>query len=205
MLLTIYIEHTHPNKKLKLPFGGIQTQLLQLLTEYQKVKELKIKLITRYSEYPNNSKNFKIYQINKFKGSILGKLYFYLISFYKMVKIHKIERIDLINIHTFSYSIIAPLLLRLIFKIPVLMKIPIDFKSHIKEVSLMKKNTLVKKFICYSWLKLFQKYFLKKISYIRVINHRMAEDLLKLNYPKERILRISNGIEISKFKNLNKT
>lgn len=204
MLLTIFIEHTHPNEKLKLPFGGIQTQLLELLSEYQRIKKLKILLITRYSEYPNTSKNFKIYQINKFRGSILGKLYFYLSSFYKMVIIHKKKRIDLINVHTYSYSVITPLLLRLIFKIPILMKIPIDFKSHIKEISMMRSNTLIKKIICYSWLKLFQKYFLGKVDYIRVINNRMVEDLRELKYPKERILRISNGIEIKKFTNLNK-
>lgn len=204
MLLTIYIEHTHPNEELKLPFGGIQTQLLELLPEYQKVEKLKIALITRYSEYCSDSSNVKIYQINKFKGSILGKLYFYLSSFYKMVKIHHIERIDMINVHTFSYSIITPLLLRIIFKMPILMKIPIDFKSHIREISMMRSNTMVKKVICYSWLKLFQKFFLRKINYIRVINNQMVQDLYRENYPNERILRISNGIEISKFANLNK-
>ena len=162
MLLAIYIEHTHPNEKLDLPFGGIQTQLLELLPEYQKFKNLKISLITRYSEYQSNSNSFKIHQINRFSGSVLGKVYFYLVSFFKMVKIHKIEHIDLINTHTYSYSVITPFLLRFFFKIPILMKIPIDFRSHIKDVFLMKKNTTLKKFVCYSWLKLFQKYLIKK-------------------------------------------
>jgi len=205
MLFTIYIEHTHPNEKLNLPFGGIQTQLLGLLSEYKKIKNLKISLITRYSECHTKSSNFKIYQINKFSGSVLSKVYFYLASFYKMVKIHKLECIDLINVHTFSYCIITPLLLKIIFKIPILMKIPIDFRSHIQDISLMKKNTLIKKLVCFSWLKLFQKYLITKIDYIRVINNRMFEELNELKYPTERILRIPNGIKLSKYIGLEKS
>ena len=205
MLFAIYIENTHPNENLKIPFGGMQAQLLELLPAYKMIKNLRISLITRYSECHTTSKDFRVYQIRKFRGSILGKLYFYLGSFYKMVKIHKNERIDLINVHTFSYDIITPLILRLIYKIPILMKIPIDFRSHIKEVSLMSRHNLIKKFVCYSWLKLFQKYLIKKIDFIRVINKRMFEEITELNYPKRRILRIPNGIEFTKYIGLNKT
>lgn len=204
MLLAIYIEHTHPNEKLDLPFGGIQTQLLELLPEYQKHKNLKISLITRYSECHSSSNNFKILQINRFSGSIIGKIYFYLLSFFKMAKIHKIEHIDLINTHTFSYSVITPFLLKLVFKIPILMKIPIDFRSHIQDVYLMKKNTMLKKLICYSWLKLFQKFLIKKVDYIRVINSRMYEELKELKYPTARILRIPNGIRLDKYNKMDK-
>ncbi len=204
MLFAIYIENTHPNENLKMHFGGMQAQLLELLPAYKMIENLRISLITRYSECPTTSKDFRVYQIRKFRGSILGKLYFYLGSFYKMVKIHKHERIDLINVHTFSYNIITPLVLRLIYKIPILMKIPIDFGSHIKEVSLMNRYNLIKKFVCYSWLKLFQKYLIKKIDFIRVINKRMFEEITELNYPKRRILRIPNGIEFTKYIGLDK-
>ncbi|MHA1670161.1 MAG: glycosyltransferase family 4 protein [Promethearchaeota archaeon] len=204
MLFAIYIENTHPNEDLNIPFGGIQAQLLELLPAYKKIKNLRISLITRYSECQSTSKDFKIYQIHKFRGSFLDKLYFYLGSFYKMVKIHKVEHINIINVHTFSYNIIIPLILRLIFKIPILMKMPIDFRSHIKEVSLMKRYHLVKKFVCYSWLNLFQKYLIKKINFIRVINKRMFEEITDLNYSKRRILRIPNGIEFLKYIDLDK-
>ena len=84
------------------------------------------------------------------------------------------------------------------------MKIPIDFRSHIKDVFLMKKNTTLKKLICYSWLKLLQKYLIKKVDYIRVLNSRMFEELMELKYPKTRIIRIPNGIKLKKYINLDK-
>jgi len=80
-----------------------------------------------------------------------------------------------------------------------------DFKSHVKDVSLMKRYNLIKKFVCYSWLKLFQKYLIKKIDFIRVLNKRMFEEIVALDYPKRRILRIPNGIESTKYIDLDKT
>jgi len=204
MLIAIYIENTHANEELNIPFGGMEAQLLELLSSYNMKKNLRIALITRYSECHTMSKDFKVHQIHKFRNSILDKLYFYLVSLYKLVKIHKDERIDLINVHTFSYNVIIPLSLRVLFKIPILMKIPIDFSNHIKEVSLMNRNNFIKKIVCYSWLKLFQKFLIKKIDFIRVINKRMFRDITDLNFPKRRILSIPNGIDSKSYNNLDK-
>ncbi|MHA1250166.1 MAG: glycosyltransferase family 4 protein [Candidatus Helarchaeota archaeon] len=204
MHICIFLENTHPNNELNLKVGGIENQVLELLKEYQKIRNLKVSLITKFSEFKILSKNIKIYQIHKFKNYIIDTFYFLIRSFFKVIKINKRDHIDIINIHHYGNLNLFPIIFRLIFKIPILMKLAIDFESHIMDVSLIKKHKYRYKVLNYSQLKFFLKFLIKKVNFIRAINSKMYDDLINLGYPKERILRIPNGISPDKFVNLNK-
>lgn len=167
---------------------------MQLLSSYEKNKDVKISLITRYSEYKPTSENVKIYEIHLFKIPLLDTIYFYFKSIFTMIKIHKKEHIDVLNIHTFSYNLISLLIVRLIYKIPILLKMPIDFSSHLREVYLYKHQKLKSKLINFSWLRFFKKFILPRINFIRILNKRMYFELIELKYPKVQILEIPNGI-----------
>jgi len=202
--ICIFVENTHPNKNLGLIVGGIENQLNQLIKSYKKNPNINISLITRYSEYTSKSKRMKIYQIHKFRSSIIDTLYFFIISFFRMIKIHKNEKIDVINIHTFTYIILIPTLIGILFKIPILMKIPIDFESHIRDIYMLKKKNFKSKFINFSWIKFFKTYLIKKINFIRAINEKIYQDLINLNIPKQKIIKIPNGIDINSLKFIKK-
>lgn len=193
------MENTHPNKKLNLIVGGIANQILQLLPSYEKINDLKISIITKYSEYEPLSNRLKIYEFNRFNNYTLDTIYFLIKSFLTIIKIHKKEPIDIINIHTYSNIIFTPLVIRLIFKIPILIKIPIDFNSHIRDIYQSKKHKLRAKIINYSWFKFFKTFLIKKINFIRAINNKIYKDLCNLKIPKKRILKIPNGINSKKF------
>ena len=52
--------------------------------------------------------------------------------------------------------------------------------------------------------KFFKKIILKKINFIRAINKKIYDDLIDLNYPKECVLEIPNGINSKNFLGLQK-
>ena len=54
-------------------------------------------------------------------------------SFLQLIKIHKKNPINVLNIHQYYNIIISPFLFHLIFKIPILMKMPIDLSTHIRD------------------------------------------------------------------------
>ena len=203
--ICIFLLGTHTNIKLNLNVGGPAYQVLQLLPSYEKIKDIKISIITRYSEYKPISSRLKIYEIHKFNNFILDTIYFHIKSFFKIVEIHKKERIDVLNVHQFYHIIISPIIARLIYKIPILMKIPINFESYLIEATMIRKHKFRTKVISFSWYKFFIKFLLKKINFIRPINEKMYEDLINLNYRESDILKIPNGISSKKFIGLNKT
>lgn len=202
--LCLFLEKVHPNPKFNLNVGGISNQILQLLPSYEKIRNLKISIVTKYSEYNPISNRLKTYDIHKFNKYKLDTIYFLIKSFFKIMKIHKKEPINVLNIHTYSNIIISPLIVRLIYKIPILMKIPIDFKSHLRGISLLKHQKIRSKIINYSWFMFFKRFIIKKINFLRPINNKMYEDLIELKLPKEFILEVPNGINSKKFIGLQK-
>lgn len=122
-----------------------------------------------------------------------------------MIKIHKKEHIDVLNIHTFTYNIISLFIIRVLLKIPILMKVPIDFSSHLRDIYLSEQQRLKSKIINYSWLKFFKIFVLKKINFVRILNKNIYKDLIELKYPMDCILEIPNGINIEYFKNIKKS
>ncbi len=199
MHICFFLEKTHQNDKLRLFAGGIENQILQLLTSYEKIRGLDLSIITEYSEYKPLTNKVNIYQFNRFNNYILDSFYFYLKSFIKLIKLHKKKRIDIINVHTYSYVILIPLIFRLIFRVPIIMKIPIDFKSHLRQTYLLEQYK--SKLINYSWYIFFRKFLIRKIDFIRAINDLIYRDLVDFDFPEERILKITNGIESKEFLN----
>jgi len=202
--ICIMIDRTHPNTKLGLTVGGIANQILLLLNSYEKISSIKISLITRFSEYKPRTKRIKIYQFHKFNNFYIDELYFNFKSFMKILKIHKKEPIDAVNIHHFTVFHITPIFIRLLYKIPLLMKMPTDFLNYIRNISMQKSHAIFLKIYSYSWLKFFIKFLLKKIDYIRAINTNIINNLIKLKYPTKRILTFPNGISIEKYKLIKK-
>ena len=47
--------------------GGVGNQILQLLSSYEKMSNIKISVVTKYSEYNPISDKLKIYKTLKFK------------------------------------------------------------------------------------------------------------------------------------------
>lgn len=204
MHVCIFLETTHINEKLNLKVGGIASQVMELLSEYQKIQDLKISIITKFSEYKASSNRLKIYKIHKFENYMLDTLYFIIKAFFKIIKINKAEPFNIINIHHYGNLYVYPIVFRLVFKIPILMKLALDFESHIMDVSLIEKHKFRAKALNYSWLKFFIKYLIKKVNFIRAINSKMYQDLIDIGYPKDHILRIPNGISSKKFMSINK-
>ncbi len=199
------IDRTHPDTKLGLTVGGIANQILLLLNSYEKISSIKISLITRFSEYKPSSKRIKIYRFHKFNNFYIDEIYFNIKSFIKILKIHKKEPITVLNIHHFTVFKITPIIIRLLYKIPILLKMPTDFSNYIRNISMQKSHAIFLKIYSYSWLKFLIKFLLKKINYIRAINTNISNNLIKLKYPPKRTLTFPNGISIEKFNLIKKS
>ena len=198
MHICIILGNTHPNKKLGLNVGGIANQILLLLPSYERNEDIQLSLITKYTRYTPFSERLKIYKIHKFDNFLFDTIYFFLKYPLKLLEIHKKNPIDVINIHHYTYFYSFVMLIRLIFKIPILMKIPFDFSSGLKDTLMPKENKLRTRILNVCWLKIFKKIILK-INFIRAMNRTIHNDLLNLNYPKDRILEIPNGINSKEF------
>lgn len=202
--ICIFTENTHPNKQLKLIVGGIENQILNLLSSYEKINNINISIVTKYSKYVSHSGKVKIYEIHKFKNLMIDSLYFNIKSLIKIIKIHRKNPIDILNVHTFTIEILVPYFMRLLFKIPLLMKIPIDFESHLKELYLHEKKKARSTMINISWFNFFREFVLKKINYVRAVNNKILNDLIKKRYPEDRIILIPNGVDVKQLLRINK-
>jgi len=49
--ICIFLQNTHPNPELNLKVGGVSNQILQLISSYEKIEDVKISVVTKYSEY----------------------------------------------------------------------------------------------------------------------------------------------------------
>lgn len=198
--IVIFVHTTHESKQLHLPVGGISSSILELLPVYEKNKNLKISLITKYSEYIPFTERARINIIYKFLISKINTIYFFLKSFIKIVKIHKIEPIHVINIHSFYYDLITPLLLRMFFKIPLFIKPPSDFITQQKELFMAKPHNPFTRMVYFGWMNFFKRYVIKIDKlYFQAINEKIYNDLLELKIPKKNILKVPNGISTNRF------
>ncbi|MFW9987563.1 MAG: glycosyltransferase [Candidatus Odinarchaeota archaeon] len=203
--IIIYTHCTHENKRFNLPIGGISSAILELLPNYERYNGLKITLISKYSEYKPISNNLKIYNLSKFVPSKINTFYFFLKSFFKIIKINKKHQITAINIHSFYFDSIIPLLLHLFFKIPLLMKPPSDFDTQQREIFLSKSFSFFKKLGYYGWMKIFRKFIAKrKKIYFQAINDKIYKDLIRLKIRKKNIIKLPNGISIKTYGKIRK-
>ena len=186
--------------------GGVANSLLQLFPIYEKIDNLKISLITKYSEYKPVSVRMKIYTFQRFVKSKINTFYFFIKSFFKIYKINKKSPLHIINVHSFYFDIITPLLLRLLYKIPLLIKAPTDFETQQREIFMRQHSSLFSRVIYYSWINFFRKFVVKKKKiYYQAINSKIYNSLLELGVSKKNILKLPNAIHTEKFLDFNKT
>ena len=203
--LCIILSNTHENKDLNLSVGGVANQILQLLPSYEKIENLNIFLITKYSEYIPQTDKVKIITIQKFKNRKIDEIYFFFKSFFRIAHIHKKNHIHAINIHSYYYNMINPFLLRLMFKIPLFIKAPSDFITHQREEFVFSSQSILVKIFYYSWMKFFKKIVIRlKQIFIQAINDKIFNDFINLGISKNNILKLPNGIESKKFLKIEK-
>ncbi|MFX1573979.1 MAG: glycosyltransferase [Promethearchaeota archaeon] len=203
--LCIIVSNTHENKALNLSVGGVANQILQLLPSYEKIDNLNIFLVTKYSEYIPQTNKVKKVSIQKFKERKLDEVYFFLKSIFKVVHLHKINHIHAINIHSYYYNMISPLIVRLIFKIPLFIKAPSDFNTHQREEFVFSSQSIFVKLFYYGWMKFFKKIIIRmKDVYIQAINDKIYDDFIKSGISKANIIKLPNGIESKRFLKIEK-
>ena len=199
------MSNTHENKELNLPVGGVANQILQLLPSYEKIDNLNILLITKYSEYIPLTDKVKIITIQKFKNRKIDEIYFFLKSIFKIAHLHKRKHIHVINIHSYYYNMINPFILRLIFSIPLFIKAPSDFTTHQREEFVFSSQSIFVRVFYYSWMKFFKKIIIRmKKIYIQAINNQIFNDFIKLGISKDNLIRLPNGIESKRFLKIDK-
>jgi len=172
---------------------------------YKKIKNLKITLITKYSEFKPIPNKVKIYKLHRFKNRTIDSIYFFIKSFFKLIQIHKKDPIHTIMIYHFFYELTIPFLIRLFFKIPLLIRPPTDFKTHQREEFMLYANSNLLKMGYYGWMKFLKKFMIhRKKVLIHAINNNIYNDFLNLNVEKENITKVPNGIPIKKYFGLKK-
>jgi len=188
-----------------LPVGGIANSILELLPVLESIKNLKITLITKYSEYKPTSNLTIINTFSKFVISKINTIYFFLRFFFRIIKINKKNRIHAIYIPTYYYDSISPILNCFFFNIPAFIKIPSDFETLQREIFMRYSSSIFFKIAHYGWIRFFKKFVAKKENiYYQAINERIYNDLLDLGVSKERILKLPNAISSEKYLTFNK-
>ena len=116
-------------------------------------------------------------------------------SFIKIFQINKLERINAINIHSYYYNLINPFLLRIFYKIPLLITAPGDFSTHQREEFMSNPHSILIRMFYYGWMNFFKKILIKmKKVYIQAINDKIYNDFINSGVHKENIIKIPNGI-----------
>ncbi len=203
--LCIIISNTHENRELNLPIGGAGNQLLELIPFYEKNKNIRISLITKYSECNPIHKKLKIIKIHRFRNRQLDTLYFEIKSFFTIIKLNKNDPIDIINVNSYYFKLLIPLIIRFIFKKPLFIKTPGDFQTHYFEAIKSGPKSLSIKFFYYGWMNFFKNYILKKKKiFIQAINRKIYDDLIQLGFNQANLLFLPNGISIQKYIGLKK-
>ncbi|MFX1443911.1 MAG: glycosyltransferase family 4 protein [Promethearchaeota archaeon] len=99
---------------------------------------------------------------------------------------------------------IAPFLIRIFFKVPLLMEMPTDYTNYVRMVQMTEKQNLIAKIINISWFKFYKRVILRRINFMRPLNKLMVDDLVNMNYPRERMIKLANGIKSKKLIGLKK-
>lgn len=202
--ICIVLINTHSSKSINLTVGGIANQVLQLLPAYEKIPNLKISLFSKYSEYRPFSNKVKIYNIHKYSIKFIDTLYFYLRFFLTLKKLHKKDPIHIINEQNYGYYMIVSWLIRSILHIPLFVKAPSGIKSHLLHAYTTRQHALFSKMVIFGWFRFFKSFLIKRIDFMQAINQNIYHELLALNYKKENLLYLPNGISIEDFKNIKK-
>lgn len=185
--------------------GGIANSVLELMPVLERIKNLEITLITKYSEYKPNSSLTKIITFLKFSLSKINTVYFFLKSFFKIVRINKKNRIHALYIPTYYYDSISPIFASILFKIPAYIKVPSDFETLQREVFMRYSRAMFSKMAYYGWMNFFRKFVAKNENvYYQAINEKIYNDLLDLRISKENILQLPNAISPEKYLKLKK-
>ena len=209
--ICIILFATHSNERLNQKVGGIANQVLQLLPAYEKIEDLKVSVFSKYSKYKPNTQRIKIYNIQKFSNiqkfavRTINTLYFYIKFFMKVKKLAKEDPINLIHQQNYGYYLMGPLIVAKILHIPILIKTPADIRSHMMHAYLSRHHGIITKMLIYGWFNLFKKFIIKRIDFIQALNDRIYHDLISLNFPKENILKLPNGISFENFRSIKKT
>ena len=200
-ILIFIISNTHSNKSFNFDVGGVESQVVELLLEFEKKQNVKITLLTKYSEYKSISNKLNIYQFNTFRIRILNTIYFNLRSFLKIISLNKKNKIDVIFLFRFSeYEVLIPSILNLLFKIPLFIITPTDFETYERECFYSQSKSNIFKMLYYGWMKFFKNYMLKrKRVYVQAINQHIYNDLIELNLKRDNIVLIPNGIQSNTF------
>lgn len=204
--IAIYVHTTHENKKLNLPVGGVANSMMELLPYYEEIDNLKISILTKYSEYEPQTERVKIYQLFRFIKSKINTLYFFVRSFFKIIRIHKKNKIHVINVPSYYYDSLPMLLIRLIFKIPLFVKTPSDFETQQREIFMRERHSFLERMAYCGWMKLFNNFVIKREKiFFQALNEKIYKSLVDLGISKEKIAKIPNGISTDKYLNYQKS
>ncbi len=185
--------------------GGIANSMMELLPSYEKIKNLKISIITKYSEYTPKTDKIKIYQIFRFVKSKINTIYFFIKSFFKIIQIHKRDKIHVINIPSYYYDSFPMLLVRLIFKVPLFIKTPSDFETQQREIFMREESSLLDRIAYYGWMKFYRKFIIKRERiYFQALNKKIYKSLIRLGISDNKVVKIPNGISAEKYTNIKK-
>jgi len=170
--------------------GGAENQLLKMVKQIESKDNLQITIIAKQTpndpSYEEISKNRNIYRLKVSKIPIVSMLIFMIALFFKVMKINKHKKIDLIHLPLPDAFILIVYFLRLVLKIPVISRVAADeLYPYDKGSYWLVNRLLVRKFML-------------KLDGIQTLNP-IAERYAKyLGYPENRIFLIPNGTLIPK-------
>ena len=167
--------------------GGSETQLLKWIKQLEK-QDKKITIITRKTEndekFESSSENIEIYRINTTKVKYLSMLLFTIGLFFMFIKLIRKEKFDIIHVPLPDVYLSVIYLIRLIFKIPVITTAAGDeLFPQIKKGLWYVDRVIVK-------------YLMLKSDGLHTLNNITYELGEVLNYKKNKLFLISNGVEI---------
>ena len=147
----------------------------------------------------------KIYTFLRFVKRKLNTAFFFYKSFFKIYKINKKSPLHAIIVYSYYLDIITPLLLRFIFKIPLLIKAPSDFETLQRELFMKESQSIFSKFLYYPWMTFFKKFVVKKKNiFYQALNEKIYSDFLNLDIPKKNILKLPNAISVQNYSGIKK-
>ena len=209
--------YLNENLKYDMPIGGLVIQAQNLLPEYEKqVKKLSI--ISKYSNkkhFPSNVSNYQFLDLKDnvkstiirhlfyYKNNIIYSILFSLDCAFKVIKIHRKEKIDIINFQGLDFLYLPSVLLAKILGIKNFYKLTEPPTENYTAYFLTATHNQVLNHILYfTFLKL-TKFLINRADYIQALTPQIKDILEnRFDYPEKRIFVIPNGINYEKFKNL---
>lgn len=170
--------------------GGAENQLLKMVKQLGNKDNIHITIIAKQtlndSSYEEISKNRDIYRLKTLNIPIISMLIFMLALLFRVMKINKYKKIDLIHLPLPDIFISIVYILRLILKIPVISRVAAD------ELYPYEKGSY--------WLinRLLVRSFMLKLDGIQTLNPIAKKHAKYLGYPENKIFLIPNGTKIPK-------